>query len=177
MVVLLVCVTADGDDADGGAGRVGDDDGLSGDVVLVLVVAGGAGSLLRLISPPAASAATALRGREDGGGDVLEHGATWGRVLLHPFGALRGQHGLRGRHLVGRHVPCRERERCGSECQTARRVTTLMITHGGAGVPGRHLVLLVLFGRGVAVARRLPHNVRHSHIQRLVGWKRDMPRE
>lgn len=70
MVIFLVCVTADGDDADRRAGRVGDDDGLSGDVVLVLMVAGGAGSLLRLASPPA-PAATALRGQAVGGRAVL----------------------------------------------------------------------------------------------------------
>lgn len=63
MVFLLICVTADGDDADCRAGRVRDDDGLSGDVVLVLVVTGGgAARLLCLASPPAAAAA-ALRGR------------------------------------------------------------------------------------------------------------------
>lgn len=44
-VIFVVRVAADGDDADRRAGRVGDDDGLSGQVVLVLVVAGGAGSL------------------------------------------------------------------------------------------------------------------------------------
>lgn len=42
LLVFLVRVAADGDDADGGTGRVGDDDGLSGEVLLVLVVAGGA---------------------------------------------------------------------------------------------------------------------------------------
>lgn len=40
MIILLVRVAADGDDADGRAGRVWDDDGLSGCVVLV--VPGGA---------------------------------------------------------------------------------------------------------------------------------------
>lgn len=70
MVIFLVCVAADGDDADCRAGRVGDDDGLSGDVVLVLMVAGGAGSLLRFASPPPASP-TALLGRAVGGRAVL----------------------------------------------------------------------------------------------------------
>lgn len=66
MVIFLICVTADGDDADCRAGRVGDDDGLSGDVVLVLMVAGGAGSLLSFASPPPA-APTAVWGRTVGG--------------------------------------------------------------------------------------------------------------
>jgi len=70
VVLFLIRVTADGDDADCRAGRVGDDDGLSGDVVLVLVVAGGAGSLLCFASPPPATP-TALRGREVGGRAVL----------------------------------------------------------------------------------------------------------
>lgn len=110
VVVLLVRVAADGNDADGGAGRVGDDDGLSGDVVLVLMVAGGAGSLLCFAAAAAAATATAtataatpppaaparLRGRTVGGRAVLQHSASWGRVLLHPLGALRGQHRLGG---------------------------------------------------------------------------------
>ena len=41
-------------------------------------------------------------------------------------------------------------------------------------VPGSHLVLFVLFGRGVVVGRVLPHNMRHSHIKRLVGWECDV---
>lgn len=67
MVIFLICVAADGDDADCRAGRVGDDDGLSGDMVLVLMVAGGAGSLLRFVGPPP----TALRGQAVGGRAVL----------------------------------------------------------------------------------------------------------
>lgn len=43
-----------------------------------------------------------------------------------------------------------------------------------ARVPGRHLVLFVLFGSGVVIGRGLPHNVCHSHIERLVGWERDV---
>lgn len=104
MVVLLVRVAADGNDADRGAGRVGDDDGLSGDVVLVLMVAGGAGSLLCFAATTSAAATAApppaaparLRGRTVGGRAVLQHSASWGRVLLHPLGALRGQHRLGG---------------------------------------------------------------------------------
>lgn len=66
MVIFLIRITADGDDADCGAGRVGDDDGLSGDVVLVLMVTSGAGSLLRFASPPPADP-TALWGWTVGG--------------------------------------------------------------------------------------------------------------
>lgn len=57
VILFLICVTADGDDADGRAGRVGDDDGLPGDMVLVLLVAGGAASLFDLACPPAAPTA------------------------------------------------------------------------------------------------------------------------
>lgn len=70
MVLFLICVTADGDDADCRAGRVRDDNGLSGDMVLVLMVAGGAGSLLCFTSPPP-TAATALRGWTVGGWAIL----------------------------------------------------------------------------------------------------------
>lgn len=99
VVFLLVCVAADGDDADGRAGRVGDDDGLPGDVVLVLVlvlgVAGGAAGLLGFTGPPTAAAtAAALRGLAVGSRAVLEHRAARGRVLLHPLGALRRRHHL-----------------------------------------------------------------------------------
>lgn len=61
MVIFLICVTADGDDADCRAGRVGDDDGLSGDMVLVLMVTGGTGSLLCFTSPPPAAPAALWR--------------------------------------------------------------------------------------------------------------------
>lgn len=86
VILLLVRVAADGDDADGRAGRVGDDDGLSGDGMLVLLVAGGgsggggggvrvgggAASLLDVARPPpTAAAAAALRGLAVGGGAVL----------------------------------------------------------------------------------------------------------
>lgn len=87
VVFLLVCVTADGDDADRRAGRIGDDDGLPGDMVLVLRVTGGAAGLLGFAGPPIAAAA-ALRGLAVGSRAILEHRATWGRVLLHPLGAL-----------------------------------------------------------------------------------------
>lgn len=61
VVFLFVCVTADGDDADCRAGRIRDDDGLPGDVVLVLLVTGGAACLLGIAGPPTAATA-ALRG-------------------------------------------------------------------------------------------------------------------
>lgn len=89
VVFLLICVTADGDDADRRAGRVGDDDGLPGDMVLVLVlrVTGGAAGLLGFAGPPA-DAAAALRGLAVGSQAILERCTTWGRVLLYPLGAL-----------------------------------------------------------------------------------------
>lgn len=61
VILFLICVTADGDDADGRAGRVGNDDGLSGDMVLVLLVAGGAASLFDFAWPPAAPTAALWR--------------------------------------------------------------------------------------------------------------------
>lgn len=70
VVIFLICVAADGDDADGRAGSVRDDDGLSGDVVLVLMVTGGAGSLLHLTIAPTSTSA-ALRRRAVGDGAVL----------------------------------------------------------------------------------------------------------
>lgn len=94
VVFLLVRVAADGDDAGRRAGRVGDDDGLPGDVVLVLRVTGGAAGLLGLPGPPTAAAAAALRGLAVASRAILEHRATWGRVLLNPLGALRRQHHL-----------------------------------------------------------------------------------
>lgn len=87
VVFLLVCVAADCDDADRRARRIGDDDGLPGDVVLVLWVAGGAAGLLGFAGSPTAAAA-ALRGLAVGSRAILEHRATWGRVLLYPLGAL-----------------------------------------------------------------------------------------
>lgn len=94
VVFLLVRVTADGDDADCGAGRIGDDDGLPGDVVLVLWVTGGAARLLGFSGPPTAAAAAALRGLAVGSRAILENRATRGRVLLYPLGALWRQHHL-----------------------------------------------------------------------------------
>lgn len=41
-------------------------------------------------------------------------------------------------------------------------------------VPGGHLVLFVLLGSGVVIGRGLPHNVGHSHAERLVGRERDV---
>lgn len=87
VIFLLICVTADGDDADCRTGRIRDDDGLPGDMVLVLWVAGGAASLLGIAGPPTAAAA-ALRGLAVGNRAVLEHRAAWGRVLFYPLGAL-----------------------------------------------------------------------------------------
>lgn len=74
----------------------------------MLVVAGGARGRLSFVGPPLFAPAS-LRGRAVGGRAVLKHGAAWGRVLLHPFGALRGQH-LGGRHFVRRCVPSRQTE-------------------------------------------------------------------
>lgn len=71
MFVFLVRVAADGDDADRRAGGVGDDDGLSGDVVLVLVVTSGAGSLLGFVGPPPSPAGASLCGRAVGDRAVL----------------------------------------------------------------------------------------------------------
>lgn len=70
VVIFLICVAADGDDADSRAGCVGDDDRLSGDVVLVLMVSSGAGSLLCFTSPPP-STPTPLRGRTVRGRAIL----------------------------------------------------------------------------------------------------------
>lgn len=70
VILFLICVAADGDDADGRAGRVGDDDGLSGDMVLVLLVAGGAASLFDFACPPAAPT-TALWWQAIGGRAIL----------------------------------------------------------------------------------------------------------
>lgn len=63
VVFFLVCVAADGNDADCWTGRVRDDDGLPGDVVLM--VTGCAISLLGFTNPPAAATA-ALRGQAVG---------------------------------------------------------------------------------------------------------------
>lgn len=35
-------------------------------------------------------------------------------------------------------------------------------------------MLFVLFGRGAVIGRVLPHHMCHSHIERLVGWERDV---
>lgn len=89
LFLLLVRVAADGDDADRGAGGVGNDDGLP------LPVPGGAGG-------PVAPAAG------DGGaaGWAAVHQGTAGRgVLLDALGPLRGADGLRGGHLTGGDIP------------------------------------------------------------------------
>lgn len=41
-------------------------------------------------------------------------------------------------------------------------------------VPGRHLVLFVLFGRRVVIGWVLPHNMCHSHVKCRVGWECNM---
>lgn len=131
VVFLLVRVAADGDDADGRAGRVGDDDGLPGDVVLVLGVAGGAAGLLGFTGPPTAAAtAAALRGLAVGCRAVLEHRAARGRVLLHPLGALRRQHHLGGGHLVRRGVPSGKTEEREGECNAAPALIIMSTVSG-----------------------------------------------
>lgn len=100
MLILLVCVTADGDDADSWTRGVGDDDGLPRWVVLVVlrvlvvwsvVLSRCAGGLL--FSPPSSSSTGLSR---DAGSRVavLYHSAAWRCVLLHTLRALRGQHRL-----------------------------------------------------------------------------------
>lgn len=117
-VFLFICVTADGDDADCRAGCIRDDDGLPGDVVLVLLVTGGAACLLGIAGHPTAATA-ALRGLAVGNWAVLEHGAAWGRVLLHPLEALWWQHHLGRWDLIRRGVPYRKKEKRGT-CNVSR---------------------------------------------------------
>lgn len=74
LLFLLICVAADGDDADGGAGGVRDDNRLS------LSLPCGAGGH---ITPP-----TGDRGAA--GWAVVHHGTPWGSVLLDTLGSLRG---------------------------------------------------------------------------------------
>lgn len=50
----------------------------------------------------------------------------------------------------------------------------MLLTVTVVTVPGRHLVLLVLFGRGVVIGRGLPHNMCYSHIKRLAGRESDV---
>lgn len=96
VLVLLIRVAADGDDADCRAWGVWDDDGLPWGVVLVVlcivVVSCGAGGML-LFSPPC-SFSTGLGWAARSRGAVLQHSTSWRSVLLHPLGALRGHYGL-----------------------------------------------------------------------------------
>lgn len=108
VVFFLVCVAADGNDADCWTGRVRDDDGLPGNVVLM--VTGCAISLLGFTNPPAAAAA-ALRGQAVGRWAILWHSAAWGCVLFHPLWPLWRQHRLGWWHLVGWHVPADRQRR------------------------------------------------------------------
>lgn len=90
LLLLLISVTADRDDAHGRAGCVRDDD------CLPLMVNTGWGH--RTVPPAAGDGG-------DAGGGALWNRATRGRVLLHPFGALRGAARLSGGNLIGRGVP------------------------------------------------------------------------
>lgn len=103
-VVLLIRVTADGDDADGWAGGVRDDDGLARWVVLTVVISGGATCLLSSPSPYSTTSA-GLWWAAGRGHAILNHGTPRGCVLLHSFGALRWRHRLGGGHVICWHVP------------------------------------------------------------------------
>lgn len=85
LLLLLVRVTADGDDADGGAWGVRDDDGLP------LPLPGAA----RGTVPPAAGDGGAA------GRAAMHQGAAWRCALLHSLGSLWGADGLGGGHLTG----------------------------------------------------------------------------
>lgn len=85
LFLLFVRVAADGDDADRGAGGVGNDDRLP------LPLPGGAG---RPVAPPARDGGAA-------GGTAVHQGAARRRVLLDALGPLRGADGLRGGYLTG----------------------------------------------------------------------------
>lgn len=78
LVLLLICVTADGDDADRGARGVWDDNRLP------LPLPGGAGGH---IAPPTGDRGAAGRA-------AVHHGAAGGRVLFDTLGSLRGADGL-----------------------------------------------------------------------------------
>lgn len=78
LFLLLICVAADGDDADCGAGGVRNDNRLP------LSLPGGAGG-------PVAPAA---RDRGAAGWAVVHQGAAGRRVLLDALGPLRGADGL-----------------------------------------------------------------------------------
>lgn len=85
LFLLLVRVAADGDDADRGAGGVGNDDRLP------LPLPGGAGGP---VAPPTRDGGAAGRA-------VVHQGAAGRRVLLDALGPLRGADGLGGGHLTG----------------------------------------------------------------------------
>lgn len=85
LFLLLICVAADGDDADRGAGGVGNDNRLS------LPLPGGAGGP---VTP-------ATRDRGAAGRTAVHQGAAGWCVLLDALGPLRGADGLRGGHLAG----------------------------------------------------------------------------
>lgn len=78
LLFLLICVAADGDDADRRAGGVGDNDGLP------LPLPGGAGGH---VTPPTGDRGTAGRA-------AVCHGAAWGCVFLDTFGSLWGADSL-----------------------------------------------------------------------------------
>lgn len=80
LLLLLIRVTADGDDTDSRAGGVGDDDGLA------LAFPGAAG----------ARVAPAARQSHAAGRAAVHHGTAGRGVLLHPLGPLRRAQGLRG---------------------------------------------------------------------------------
>lgn len=85
LFLLLIRVATDGNDADRGAGGVGNDDGLP------LPLPGGAGG-------PVAPAAC---DRRAAGRAAVHQGAAGRCVLLDSLGPLRGADGLRGGHLTG----------------------------------------------------------------------------
>ena len=85
LFLLLIRVTTDGDDADRGAGGVGNDDGLP------LPLPGGAGGP---VAPATGDSRAAGRA-------AVHQGAAGRRVLLDALGPLRGADGLRGGHLTG----------------------------------------------------------------------------
>lgn len=110
MLILLICVAADGDDTDSWTWGVSDDDGLPRGVVLVvlrvlivwcMVLSRCAGCLL--FSP--SSSSTGLGWSTESRGAILYHSTAWRCILLHTLRALRGQHRLGGGHLIGGHIP------------------------------------------------------------------------
>lgn len=131
MLILLICVAADGDDANSWTWGVRDDDGLPRRVVLVvlrvlvvwyMVLSRCAGGLF--FSPPTTtSSSTGLGWGAGSRGSVLYHSAAWRCVLLNTLRALRGQHRLGGGHLIGRHVPETRRHIKVSKNKLFRRIS------------------------------------------------------